>query len=107
MSPLELFSDELELLVERSAPSVVALEHGRGHGSGLLLGADGFLLTNAHVVQRSSQLGVRFHDGRQAKGEVVGRDPPTDLAVVRTELFNDERKLVLEVISNHSVAAAR
>ncbi len=84
MSPLELFSDELEKLVERAAPSVVALEHRRGHGTGLALSADGFVLTNAHVVQASARPLVRFHDGTKFEGEVVGRDEVTDLAVVRT-----------------------
>ena len=76
MSPLELFSDELENLVERAAPSVVALEHRRGHGTGLTLSADGFVLTNAHVVQASSRPLVRFHDGVRFEGEVVGAHGP-------------------------------
>lgn len=84
MSPLELFSDELEKLVERAAPSVVALEHRRGHGTGLALSADGFVLTNAHVVKSTAKLQVRFHDGAKFEGEVVGRDEVTDLAVLRT-----------------------
>ena len=86
MSPLELFSDELEMLVERAAPSVVAIEHRRGHGTGLAVHADGFVLTNAHVVhpERSRGMQVRFHDGAKFEGEIVGRDEVTDLAVVRT-----------------------
>ena len=81
MSPLELFSDELEMLVERAAPSVVAIEHRRGHGTGLAVHADGFVLTNAHVVhpERSRGMQVRFHDGAKFEGEIVGRDE-----VVRT-----------------------
>lgn len=84
MSPLELFSDELENLVEKAAPSVVALEHRRGHGTGLAMTSDGYVLTNAHVVKSTSTLQVRFHDGTKFTGEVVGRDDATDLAVVRT-----------------------
>jgi S1-C subfamily serine protease len=84
MSPLELFSDELEKLVERVAPNVVAIEHRRGHGTGLAVSSDGLVLTNAHVVKGISQLQVRFHDGARVEGEVVGRDETTDLAVVRT-----------------------
>lgn len=84
MSPLELFSDELEKLVQTVAPGVIALEHRRGHGTGLALTPDGFALTNAHVVQATSRVRVRFHDGTTAEGEVVGRDPSTDLAVLRT-----------------------
>jgi serine protease Do len=84
MSPLELFSDELEQLVTRVAPGVVALEHRRGHGTGLGLTPDGFVLTNAHVVQGQRSLRVRFFDGEASEGEIIGRDPLTDLAIVKT-----------------------
>ncbi len=84
MNPLELFSDELEGLVTRVAPAVVALEHRRGHGTGFALTNDGYVLTNAHVVKGTERLRIRFHDGGIADGEVVGRDGATDLAVVRT-----------------------
>jgi S1-C subfamily serine protease len=84
MNPLELFSDELEKLVEQVAPSVVAIEHRRGHGTGLALTTDGYVLTNAHVVKSTSTLQVRAHDGTKFTGEVVGLDEATDLAVVRT-----------------------
>jgi S1-C subfamily serine protease len=84
MSPLELFSDELEALVQRVAPGVVALEHRRGNGTGLAIAADGTVLTNAHVVQSASRVQARFHDGRVVEAEVIGRDPSTDLAVLKT-----------------------
>ncbi|MFT3708134.1 MAG: trypsin-like peptidase domain-containing protein [Archangium sp.] len=85
MSPLELFSDELENLVTRVAPGVAAIEHRRGHGTALAISPDGFILTNAHVVQNAGRMRVRFHDGQQYEGTVVGADTATDLAVVRTE----------------------
>ncbi len=84
MSPLELFSDELELLVGRTAPGVVALEHRRGHGTGIALTPDGYVLTNAHVVRGVRHAQVRFWDGQTAESEVVGADDASDLAVVRT-----------------------
>lgn len=85
MNPLELFSNELETLVTRAAPGVVALEHRRGNGTGLGLTPDGFVLTNEHVVrQANGRVRVRFSDGEWSEGEVVGRDPSTDLAVVKT-----------------------
>jgi serine protease Do len=83
MSPLELFSDELEALVQQAAPGVVAVELRRGHGTGLALSPDGFLLTNAHVVQDAARVRVRFHDGATVDAEVAGRDAPTDLAVLK------------------------
>jgi S1-C subfamily serine protease len=83
VSPLELFSDELETLVEQAAPGVVAVELRRGHGTGLVLSPDGFLLTNAHVVQGTRKVRVRFHRGAEVEAEVTGRDPATDLAVLQ------------------------
>jgi serine protease Do len=50
MSLLGQLSRELELLVARTAPGVVGVEHGRGQGSGVVLTGDGYVLTNAHVV---------------------------------------------------------
>jgi S1-C subfamily serine protease len=44
---------------------------------------DGYLLTNEHVVQKAASVSVAFIDGRSVAAEVVGRDPATDLAVLR------------------------
>ena len=54
-----------------------------GSGSGFVLRADGLIVTNDHVVTRSRRLAVTFADGRRLDGTVVGRDPVTDLALVR------------------------
>ena len=85
MNPLELFSNELEGLVTKAAPGVVALEHRRGNGTGLGLTPDGFVLTNEHVVRQApGWVRIRFSDGEWSEGEVIGRDAATDLAVVKT-----------------------
>jgi serine protease Do len=57
----------------------------RGLGSGVILDAKGYILTNNHVVEGASLLRVRLHDEREFNAEVVGTDPKTDLAVVRIE----------------------
>ncbi|WP_399212523.1 MULTISPECIES: trypsin-like peptidase domain-containing protein [unclassified Synechococcus] len=57
----------------------------RGQGSGVVIDADGLVLTNAHVVERVDQVEVTLADGRQLDGTVVGADPVTDLAVVRID----------------------
>lgn len=54
-----------------------------GAGSGVVVTPDGYLLTNEHVVQRAQSVRVAFVDGRSATATVVGRDPSTDLAVLR------------------------
>jgi S1-C subfamily serine protease len=57
-----------------------------GAGSAVVLTPDGFLLTNAHVVGRSDTRGrATFGDGREERFEVVGRDPLSDLALLRSE----------------------
>lgn len=55
----------------------------RGTGSGFIYQADGLLLTNAHVVEKSDRVTVGMQDGRRVQGTVVGLDRLTDLAVVK------------------------
>jgi serine protease Do len=89
MSRLSEFSDELENLVATAAPSVVAVEHGRGQGSGIIVSGDGYVVTNAHVVQgRSGPLSVRLVGGDVLSADVVGEDRPSDLAVLRVNAWN-------------------
>jgi hypothetical protein len=85
MKLLEQFSDDLEALVARASPAVVGVEHGRGHGTGLLLTPDGYLITNHHVVRGARKLRVRLHTGAERSASLVGSDALTDLAVVRAE----------------------
>ncbi len=54
-----------------------------GMGSGIVIDARGYILTNNHVVEGARKLVVRLHDDRELPAEVVGVDPATDLAVVR------------------------
>jgi len=80
---LAALSDELERLVARASRAVVGVEQGRGAGTGVVLARDGYLLTNHHVVGSGRALRVRLPDGAAVKAELVGSDPPTDLAVAR------------------------
>ena len=54
-----------------------------GAGSGVILAPDGYILTNSHVVQGRGRPEVVLADGTTYQGEIVGRDPDTDLAVIR------------------------
>ena len=57
----------------------------QGSGSGMILTADGGILTNNHVVEHAQRIRVKLQDGRQFAGKVVGVDPATDLAVVKID----------------------
>jgi S1-C subfamily serine protease len=92
--PLDAYSAAVVGAVERVGPAVVSVyvggaaeaERARGGaGSGVVVTPDGYLLTNEHVVQRVSEARVTFVDGRSVPAVVAGRDPATDLAVLRAQ----------------------
>ncbi|MGC1729612.1 MAG: trypsin-like peptidase domain-containing protein, partial [Steroidobacteraceae bacterium] len=92
--PLDAYSDAVIGAVEAVAPAVVSVYVGGaaeaaraqgGAGSGVVVTPDGYVLTNEHVVQRVQQARVSFVDGRTAPAVVAGRDPATDLAVLRAQ----------------------
>jgi len=56
-----------------------------GRGSGVIVDAEGHILTNHHVVADNEELLVVLRDGRELAGKLVGTDPKTDLAVVKVE----------------------
>jgi serine protease Do len=62
---------------------------GDSVGSGVILTADGEVLTNYHVVENAVEVTVRLHDGRRFTADVVGIDPPTDLALLRLRGLNE------------------
>jgi serine protease DegS len=54
-------------------------------GSGVVVRADGYIITNAHIIDEASEILVDFNDGTTAAAEVIGTDPETDLAVIRVD----------------------
>jgi S1-C subfamily serine protease len=92
---LDAYSRAVMAVADRLAPSVASLRVMRrtrggqlpaGAGSAVVLTPDGFLLTSAHVVGRSDSRGrATFADGSEQRFEVVGRDPLSDLALLRSE----------------------
>ncbi len=66
-------------------PSEVPMQ---GQGSGFIIGADGLVLTNAHVVQGASEVSVKLTDRREFRAKVLGSDPASDIAVLRIDAKN-------------------
>jgi serine protease Do len=60
----------------------------QGQGSGFIIGADGMVLTNAHVVQDATEVTVKLTDRREFRAKVLGADPATDIAVLRIDAKN-------------------
>ncbi|MER5703865.1 trypsin-like peptidase domain-containing protein [Micromonospora sp. NPDC002296] len=84
-------SADLPKIAAAVQDSVVSISTGSGEGSGVILSADGYVLTNNHVVASASgeTLRVIFADGKNAEAKIVGTDPKTDLAVVKATGVSD------------------
>jgi serine protease Do len=67
----------------------------QGVGSGFVMNAEGYVLTNNHVVEDADQIKVKLYNGKELEGRVVGRDPKTDLALIRIEGAKDLQPLKL------------
>jgi len=60
----------------------------RGMGSGFIVGSEGIILTNAHVVKNATEVMVKLTDRREFKAKVLGSDPKTDIAVLKINASN-------------------
>jgi S1-C subfamily serine protease len=85
----DAYSAIVTAVAAQLTPRVAALRmrsrRGESAGSGVVLTGEGHLITNAHVVGRADDGTAEFSDGTVARFEVVGRDPLSDLAVVRAD----------------------
>jgi serine protease Do len=67
------------------APQVPQEQESQSLGSGFIISADGYILTNAHVVDRAEKITVRLTDKREFKAKVIGADKRTDVALLKIE----------------------
>jgi serine protease DegQ len=79
-------SDALAAAVERAGASLVRVEGGRRFpATGIAWSADGLIVTVHHALEDESELTIGLPDGSEARAELVGRDPATDVALLRTD----------------------
>jgi S1-C subfamily serine protease len=85
--PLDAYSATVVRVAETVLPSIASLHvrtrRGQGAGSASVITSDGFLLTSAHVVEGADGADAAFADGTEVHADVIGRDPLSDLAVLR------------------------
>src|SRR5690349_2089102 len=79
-SMADLFGDLFEQPRYKRGYQVTSL------GSGVIVSPDGYVLTNAHVIERGARFRVGFLDGREVVAKVVGTDPSSDLAVLKLDV---------------------
>ena len=76
-------------IYEKNIPAIVSItalgDWGGSSGTGVVMSEDGYLITNAHVVEGAERVTVKFHDGKQHTGFLVGMDKSSDLAVLKVE----------------------
>jgi serine protease Do len=76
----------LKRLFGNQLPHGKGVPHGRritGQGSGFFISADGYIVTNNHVVENASEVDVQTEDGKNYTAKVIGTDPRTDLALLK------------------------
>jgi len=67
----------------------------QGVGSGFIISKEGYILTNNHVVEGADQIKVKLAGGKELNGRIIGRDPKTDLALVKIDGASDLQPLKL------------
>lgn len=83
--PFEEFFGDFFGQGQRRSPQQQQAPKRSGAGSGVILSADGYIVTNNHVVQDADEILVKLNDNREFKGRIIGLDKNTDLALIKIE----------------------
>lgn len=90
--PMDSISEVIINAVDNSKNAVVKIdcfktENGKtsttGSGSGFIFSSDGYIFTNAHVIQQAEKIKVQLIDGRETHADIIGKDADSDLAVIK------------------------
>ncbi|MBL8905705.1 MAG: DegQ family serine endoprotease [Rhizobiales bacterium] len=84
-SPFREFFDDFFKKRRQGEGPALPRRNVNSMGSGFVVDANGIVVTNNHVIEKAETIEVRFQDGTSLKAELVGRDPKTDLAVLRVK----------------------
>jgi len=95
------FEDFFERYFGQPMPDAPDELRGQSLGSGFILNPEGFILTNNHVVKDATDILVTLSDGRQYKADVVGKDPLTDVALIK--FANPPKELTTVVLGDSDV----
>jgi S1-C subfamily serine protease len=101
-APDPISSGYLNQLYNTVSPGVVSIyvtinnqgQTGEAAGSGFIFDQSGDIVTNNHVVENANLVVVRFQDGSEAEGQIVGTDPYSDLAVVKVKQLPDTAQVL-------------
>ena len=85
MQLLQSFSNAVTELADSVSPSVVSVNAGRRGGTGIIWSQDGLVVTASHVLGHSPAATVTLGDGRELEAKVLGRDPYTDVALLKVD----------------------
>lgn len=87
----QVINKAFEIVAAKVRPTVVSIIadkagfNGKSQGSGVIVNNKGFILTNSHVVSGAATIEVKLFDGREFTAELVGKNPESDLAVLRIQ----------------------
>jgi S1-C subfamily serine protease len=73
-------------IYDEAGPGVVRVEQQNGQGSGFVIDEDGYIVTNAHVVEGAQTVYVSFSNNDRVEARVVGSDPATDVALLKVDV---------------------
>src|SRR5438309_2056050 len=86
MTTLTDLSEQISGVIEGASKSLVRVDaRRRVSGSGVIWDEAGLIVTADHVLERDDDIGVALPDGRELPASIVGRDPSTDLALLKVD----------------------